>query len=410
MSTSTDELRAAGRLTGEVLAAGVGLVAGVHEAITQRVAQQLPPPGRHIALLQGAIANAIYTGVAGAKRSGAVGAGEVLALTNKPDAAPLSDSKYGRVVLPAINGIWGDSVQDREPALAVRTAVRVAGRDLALTPGEVAQAFPSATGQLVVFLHGLSESDESWQRAKSGHPSYGARLAGHGLTPVYLRYNTGLRISDNGQACARLLQDLVAAWPVAVDRIVLVGHSMGGLVARGACHYAQRHGEAWVDHVDTVVALGSPHLGAPLEKAVHVTDWVLRQFPETAPFARLLRMRSVGVKDLGHGRIVEEDWRDHDPDEFLQDRCTEVPFLPHATYYFVAASITRDLRHPAGQLLGDGMVRYRSASGAGRNRRIGFAIDNGIHLGGVGHLALLNHPAVYQQLERWVVRRAVTAG
>ena len=347
--------------------------------------------------------------VAGLQRSGPAAAGEVLALTSRPDAIPLSETGPGRVVLPAINGIWGDSVAEQEPALAVRMAARVGGRDLPLDPEEVARAFPAATGQLVVFLHGLGESDESWQRTRGGNQPYGPRLAGNGLTPVYLRFNSGLRISDNGKSCARLLQELTEAWPVPVDRVVLIGHSMGGLIARSACHYAVRHGEPWVQQVDAVVTLGSPHLGAPLEKAVAVTDWLLTRFPETVPVARLLRLRSVGVKDLGHGRVVEEDWRGHDPDAFLRDTCTDVPFLPHATYYFVAASITRDVRHPAGRLFGDGLVRYPSAAGVGRTRRLGFEIDNGAHLGGVGHLALLNHAKVYEQLERWLVRRSITA-
>lgn len=68
----------------------------------------------------------------------------------------------------------------------------------------------------------------------------------------------------------------------------------------------------------------------------------------------------------------------------------------------MAASLTRDVEHPAGQLLGDGLVRYPSASGAGRTRRIPFEIDNGAHLGGLDHLSLLNHPAVYARLRDWL--------
>jgi pimeloyl-ACP methyl ester carboxylesterase len=246
----------------------------------------------------------------------------------------------------------------------------------------------------VVFLHGLSLSEESWWRVAGGRRparSYGDRLGRDlGLTPVYVRYNTGLRISDNGRALSRLLDELTASWPVPVRSIALVGHSMGGLLARSACHCGNIDGAAWVPAVGTVVTLGTPHLGAPLEKGVHVTDWLLSRLPETAPLARPLQARSAGVRDLRLGSVAEED--------------AEVPFLDHATYYFVAAVVSRDPEHPAGRLLGDGLVRYPSASGQGRTRRVPFEIGNGARLCGVGHLALVNHPAVYRRLRAWLAR------
>ena len=57
-----------------------------------------------------------------------------------------------------------------------------------------------------------------------------------GYTPVFVRFNTGRHISENGASLAALLDELVADWPVEVERIAIVGHSMGGLVARSACH------------------------------------------------------------------------------------------------------------------------------------------------------------------------------
>ncbi len=62
------------------------------------------------------------------------------------------------------------------------------------------------------------------------------------MTPVYLRYNTGLPVGRNGADLAWLLDDLVAAWPVPVRSIALVGHSMGGLVVRAAFHAAAHRG------------------------------------------------------------------------------------------------------------------------------------------------------------------------
>ena len=53
-----------------------------------------------------------------------------------------------------------------------------------------------------------------------------------GVTPVYLRYNPGRHISENGRDLAHRLQALVDAWPVPVEAISILAHSMGGLVSR----------------------------------------------------------------------------------------------------------------------------------------------------------------------------------
>ncbi len=221
------------------------------------------------------------------------------------------------------------------------------------------------------------------------------------FTPVYLRYNTGLRISENGRALARLLDELLAAWPCGVAELVLVGHSMGGLVARSACHYAELEGRRWTDAVRHVFCLGTPHLGADLEKGVNALGWALGRLPETKPIETFLNARSVGIKDLRFGSCIEEDWRDCDPDEFLRDRCREVPFLPDANYYFVGATLSDG---PLGALLGDLLVRLPSASGKGngRGRSIPFEVDKGHELSGLNHFDLLNHPAVYEQIRAWI--------
>ena len=120
--------------------------------------------------------------------------------------------------------------------------------------------------------------------------------------------------------------------------------------------------------------------------------------PESRPFANVLNLRSAGIKDLRYGSCIEEDWLDRDPDELLRDRCGDVPFLPDATYCFVAAT----LRPPLGTLVGDLLVMRGSASGSGRARRIPFEIDNGRHLDGLNHFQLLDHPSVYEQIRAWL--------
>jgi pimeloyl-ACP methyl ester carboxylesterase len=186
-----------------------------------------------------------------------------------------------------------------------------------------------------------------------------------------------------------------------VGEIVLVGHSMGGLVARSACHYGR--GLPAAERIRHVFCLGTPHLGADLEKGANALAWALHRLPETRALARFLNARSAGIKDLRYGSCLEEDWMDCDPDEFLRDRCGEVPFLPHARYYFVGAQLSPA---PLGRAAGDLLVRIPSASGRGngRGRRIAFEVDHGYELAGVNHFQLLNHPAVYDQLRLWIER------
>ena len=100
--------------------------------------------------------------------------------------------------------------------------------------------------------------------------------------------------------------------------------------------------------------------------------------PDRSP---VLNLRSVGVQDMRFGYCVEDDWGDAQPGEFLRDRCTEVPFLPHAAFYFVGATLTEQAHHPVGRLVGDLLVQFSSASGQGRRRRIPFEVGNGAHLG-----------------------------
>jgi pimeloyl-ACP methyl ester carboxylesterase len=190
-----------------------------------------------------------------------------------------------------------------------------------------------------------------------------------------------------------------------VQEIVLVGHSMGGLVARSAGHQAQSAGHDWVRHVHHVFCLGSPHLGAPLERGANFAGWALAGLPETRPVAKVLNARSAGIKDLRYGALCEEDWRDLDPDALWQHNRSDVPFLEHAQHYTICATVTRDPESRLAAIVGDLLVLLPSASGRGRpGRSIPFPIENGLHVGGITHFHLLNHPAVYEQMRAWLER------
>jgi pimeloyl-ACP methyl ester carboxylesterase len=390
------EIRAVGELAGQALSGTGNLVRDVHAAIAERAFTAVGPQGEPARIVHNGVSAAVYGGVRAALGALPRSAGAALARSARPGGASLADARRGGVALAALNGAIGDALARDASALALVMTLRHRGADLDLDGPVV----PGATGRIAIFVHGLGETDGAWRlRADADNPGYGPRLRHElGYTPLELRYNSGRHISDNGRELSGLLEDLVAGWRVAVEEIVLVGHSMGGLVARSACHYGHVAGRRWTTAVRHVFCLGSPHLGAPLEKGANLVGWALREVPETAPFARVVNGRSAGIKDLRYGACVDEDWCDCDPDELLRDRCHDVPFLPGATFYFIAATLSERRGDPLGDLL----VRYPSAAGAGRSRRMPFAIEDGRHLGGLTHFDLLNHPAVYEQLRAWL--------
>lgn len=398
-NAGAERAHAAADAIGEGLAGIVGIIRDTQAAVTRRVEGRLPSTAGAVTGTQQAFSEGVYSVVSAAHRHlpGVL----ARAWTAVSPSDSISPSRRELAAQAAANGLWGDRLERDHAPIAIRTAVRVDAADVPTDEASLAAAFPTATGHLVLFVHGLAEDETCWQRPHEHlQGGYGDRLRGSGLTPLDIRYNSGLRISENGRRLARLVDDLVGGWPVPVESVSFVGHSMGGLVARSACHAGSDAGSAWVGLVHAVVTLGTPHHGAPLEKTAHVVDWLLRRSPESEPLGRVLASRSAGIADLRYGAITDEDLSH--PERLLHDGRTHPPLLNHVTYYWVAASLSPDPEHPWGRLLGDGLVRYPSASGGSRAQHFGLDPANGVHLGGVSHLGLLNHPDVDERLRTWL--------
>jgi pimeloyl-ACP methyl ester carboxylesterase len=390
-----EEAHALGDLAGEAAGGIAAQVREVHEGIAERVFGSLGPAAESVQAVHDRVADGAYAGARLLTRAIVRGGARIYGLTRSPDAPSLEESLQGRLLVGAVNGAWGDVLESQRNQLAWPMTVRYRGRDLVLS------TLPSPRPRLAVFVHGLCETDDAWRLHSDQHVPYGDRLESElDYTSVYVRYNSGLHISHNGRRLAELLSELTAAWPVEVSEIALIGHSMGGLVARGACHYA---GEgSWRLKVRHVFMLGAPHRGAPLELAANAASHAISTLPETRGFAKPLKARSVGVKDLGYGYVLDEDWSGHDPDAFWTNTGTEVPYLETANHYFVSATLTQDPEAPVGRLLGDLLVLRPSAWSHGRGERLRFPVDHYTHLGGASHFDLLNHPAIYEQIKRWL--------
>ncbi len=397
-----DEIRALGDIAGEATGGAASHVHDMHDGIASRVFAAVGPGAAPVRAVHDGIARGVYSAVGALSGALVKGAAAAVSATRSPDAPSISESTRGRIAIGALNGAFGDALERRGNALALPMTVRRKGQDVPVTAPELAQAFPRATPRLALFVHGLCETDDAWRMGADRHVPYGRRLARElDYAPVYVRYNSGRHISQNGRDLAALLSRLMAAWPVEVREITIIGHSVGALVARSACHYGE--GSEWVPKVRHLFALGAPHQGAPLEQITNVASHALAKLPETRTFSRALNLRSAGVKDLRYGYLRDEDWHGQDPDTFLRNTGREVPFLDSANTYFVCATVSHDPHSPFGRMVGDLLVLRASAwAHGGHGERMQFPIDNYRHVGGVHHFDLLNHPAVYGQIKRWL--------
>lgn len=376
-------VRGSARLATEATAGLVDLVEAVHAGIA-RVPGLMPVPadGRTRGLT-----GLVYRTVRGVTRLVGGGVDALLGLlATDLSTAPSDPSLPGhQALLAAINGVMGDHLDATGNPLAIAMALRHEGRALTLDMDDLRARLTAATPAVAVLVHGLCMNDLSWPR------EWRERLAGAGITPLALHYNSGRAIASNGAEFAAMLDALVAAWPVPLQRLVIIGHSMGGLVARSALHQARQRQGAWPGLVSDLICLGTPHQGAPLEQLGHGVTLALAATPYAAPFARLARLRSAGITDLRHGRVLDD--------------AEAIAPLPEGVRCFaIAGSLGENDGALRQRVLGDGLVPLPSALGqhADAARALRFPLGHTWVGAGIGHLALQTHPAVWEQLQAWL--------
>lgn len=301
--------------------------------------------------------------------------------------------------LAVLNGVLGDYLEQTGNPLAIGMGLYSNGSAMSLEANALAEQLSGATDKVLVIVHGSSMNERQWNRA--GH-DHGAALArALGFTPIYVRYNSGLHISTNGRRLSAQLEALVEAWPVQLRDLTLLGHSMGGLVARSACHAASLEEHRWLAVLRRLVCLGSPHHGAPLERGGNLVDVLLGISEYSAPLARLGQIRSAGVTDLRYGNVVDEDWAERGRFERGRDARRGLPLPASVDCFAVAGTMTNAV---AEKFFGDGLVPVDSA--LGRHERaeltLGFPPEHQWVALGTGHLELLSSERVYEKLRAWL--------
>lgn len=389
---------------GAVATAITDTVQAVHRAVAATPFQLLAAlPGLpEIRRTHDEIADGVYAVVRESTRQATRGA-RWLARQRPPPTQAHSTQRD--LAIGALNGAFGNHLVARGNGLAQGMAWAHHGAPLATDPATLRAALPQASGRVAVFIHGLCCTESVWQfyRDDNDGLDYPQRLRGEGWTPLLLRYNSGLRIADNGQTLSDRLTELLAAYPAPIQELALIGHSMGGLVARSAVHSATREQAPWLACLRQVICLGSPHRGAPLEKIGWAATALLGMTSYTRPFAGLARARSAGIKDLRHGYVAPADGADADLDHQWGPPAQACERPAHVRIGFIGSVLGPRLDSALAYVVGDGLVRLDSAT-ARQLADADVAAVSGRH-----HLRLLNDPQVYAQIRAWLQPQADNA-
>ena len=362
-------------------------IEGIHRATAERWFRRLGPVAEPVRFFHDSILGIVYSTIQLANAGIGIGIDRGFAVGERATTEAHA----------VVNGIWGDSLGEHEESIGISMGLRGRDGELIAVGSNLSEHYPEGNGHLVVLLHGLFDTERRFGSI-AGQPSLYSALEAHPeLTPLALRYNSGLGVADNGEQLATLIESVHAEWPVPIRSISLLGYSMGGLVARSACLAATDADHSWIGSLRNVVTLATPHRGSPLEKAANIAAQGLRITHRTRPLADFLDSRSAGLKDLRFGAVASDDSSEGDPDAVREDQSDANALPPDVRHHFVGGVITADPDHPFGRAVGDLVVRSTSSSGGPG------LIPTQVSLyGGTNHLDLLRDPSVITAVVEWV--------
>ena len=405
------------RLLDEGINKGTQRIEELHNSISERPYKTL----QHIPLLnvvtapleraQHSISSGIYRAL---RKAGHLVLRNAIQLESKPYLPPAvkaagTDTVIGAAINSAINGAIGDHLESTDNSLALSMGFYHQNEPVKLQGESLQKQFPKLSGKICILVHGLCVNESAWRSYSQQHwgkpQDFGQLLQEDlGYTPFYVRYNSGRHISHNGRDLDLLIEELIQNYPMDVKDIVIIGHSMGGLIARSANHFTTSSHTQWHTQLSQVICLGSPHLGAPLEQVAHLGTSLLDQISFTQPIAKIIQQRSIGIKDLRYGYVTDEDWAGQDQDSLEGNKRKAAQKLQHVKYSFIGSSLSNDTQHPVAHTLGDILVPVKSSTGDhhAEELRVPYCDERYKLLGGINHIALQNHPLAYDQIKDWL--------
>lgn len=312
-------------------------------------------------------------------------------------------SEKREAIRSVLNGVIGDHLEKNENPLKIIMQFRHQAKAISLDNKTLKKTYPTINGKILLMVHGSCLNDIQWTRKEHNHGTLLAKELHK--TPIFLNYNSGLHISTNGQEFNELLEKLVLHWPVPVEELVIIGHSMGGLVSRSALYYGEQQQKSWTKHLKKIIFLGTPHHGAPMEKAGNFLDVILEATPYAKPFARLGKIRSAGVTDLRYGNLLDEDWQNNDRFKMQGDQRQNISLPEQVECYSIAGIAGKESGSKSSQLIGDKMVGVKSALGQHKNptKNLHFKKENTWIVYESNHSELLSNPKIYTKIKSWMV-------
>lgn len=308
--------------------------------------------------------------------------------------------------LAVFNGFFGDRLKESGSHLATPMGLRLRHKSCDLDLDNLATLIESPHKRVCILIHGIMANDHFWSFSDDRSMDYGTSIKSSGdVSVLYLRYNSGQHISTNGQELRSLLDKLITSWPVQIESLNLICHSMGGLVARSACYYGEKSKSLWPSLTHKIFMIGCPSKGAPLEKIANITTFTLNKIfnPWTKAIAKVIESRSDGIKDLRYGYLLDSDWQETNQDSIIPKPAAQVPLLESATYYVIVGSLWENTDHLAAKIFGDAMVTQFSAKDQGmvQNRSGKYEPENIKIFSKISHVALANSPVINSQIMAW---------
>ena len=393
------DIRGIAQLATQATAGVTRIVEGVHQSVWRTVGFRGNTSGQ-----TSGITGLVYASIHAVTQLLGKGVDTALATLQPSLESAEAGSQKREAFLAALNGILGDHLLASNNPLATPMSLRYRGEAL---NWPASPSTPEATGKVLLLIHGLCMNDLQWQTQDKGQiVDHGETLASAlSLTPVYVRYNSGLHISQNGQELSEQLEQLLTNWPVPMEELTVVAHSMGGLLIRSAVHYAHQHALRWPELLKSIVFLGTPHHGAPLERAGNRIDALLGSTPFTAPFARLGKLRSAGITDLRYGFLLDDDWQGRDRFQRKTDTRRRVTLPEGVACYAIAATRAASRSILADRLIGDGLVPLRSALGQHHNAELTLKFSKSSQriFFRTKHIELLRSSEVTRQILKWLL-------
>ncbi len=383
----SSDLQGLSKLTIDAVKGTTKVVESLHSTISQYTSILGDPKEKTKGLT-----GAIYKSINGVTHLLGEGINAILNKSSKMHGDYTGEHKFSttrEAVAAAMNGVLGDHFEKGENPLAINMSFRVNGQSLDKI--QLQELFDTATNDVTLLIHGLCMNDLQWTRERHNHGEILAEELDHSI--VYLHYNTGLHVSENGSQLSQLLNEIRFNKQLKLN---IVGHSMGGLVARSACFYAKKENHTWLSHLDKIIFLGSPHHGAVLAKGGHWADVLLQISPYSAPFAKITKVRSSGLTDLRHGYITEEDWQDTNNRKVIP--------LPKNIQCYTIATTTSDKESSkiANDVIGDGLVTINSALGIHKTHDLNIPKENQWIGRKISHMQLLSDKKVYAVIKNWL--------